>query len=78
MNPYQQQVINQGLQQLNQQGSDQQAQLRRRQAARGAFGNNRTALENSQLQQNQNQQGEYNHGVQHQKQQQFSNQQNSR
>ena len=56
MNPYQQQVINQGLQQLNQQGSDQQAQLRRRQAARGAFGNNRTALENSQLQQNQNQQ----------------------
>ena len=56
MNPFQQQVINQGLQNLNQQGADQQAQLRRRQAARGAFGNNRTALENSQLQQNQNQQ----------------------
>tara|TARA_B110000285_G_C15108999_1_gene609867 strand:+ start:349 stop:1374 length:1026 start_codon:yes stop_codon:yes gene_type:complete len=56
MNPYQQQVINQGLQTINQQGSDQQAQMRRRQAARGAFGNNRTALEGSQLQQNTNNQ----------------------
>ena len=56
MNPFQQQVINQGLQTINQQGSDAQAQLRRRQAARGAFGNNRTALENSQLQQNTNNQ----------------------
>lgn len=75
MNPYQQQVINQGLQTINQQGSDQQAQLRRRQAARGAFGNNRTALENSQLQQNTNNQvnqflsGTLNQGFQNAQQQ---------
>ena len=56
MNPYNQGVIQQGLQNIGQQQADQQAQLRRRQAARGAFGNNRTALENSQLQQAQNQQ----------------------
>jgi len=55
MNPYMNTVIQQGLQNLNQQNADQAADLRRRQAARGAFGNNRTALQDSQLQQAQNQ-----------------------